>query len=245
MRTGLVLVAALMGCGGDEMTVRRLDAGNERQDSAVPVDAWRDAGRDAGRDSGMDAQASEHGGSGGSDGPQGGSGGQPDSGAPSGGSGGAGSGGQGGSGAGGSGGSEAPQERVLWSKSIIVEVHSPLGYGAQEGEQMGLRIETDKYHCTVGDEPQASGTTKDYEMDGSCLAEFAETGTLSWAVLFYRANGEPAGLVKREDLDWTLDGETVTKLRRTVTWSLDRLCDIDLKCWNYADFTGTWEVIGY
>lgn len=238
MRTGLVLVAALMGCGGDEMRPTVEVAGKGAEDAGRPGSGKPDAGHD----SGTDAQPTELGGSGGSDEPEAGSGGTAGE-MPSGG---AGRPAQGGAGAGGQGGSEAPQERVLWSKDFAVTVDSAIGYGAEEGDQMGVRIETDKFGCTVGDEPQPSGTTREYVMDASCLTTFAKTTPLSAAVLFYRADGESAGLVKRYELDWTgVEGNPVTKLRRTQTWSIDRLCETETKCWNLADFAATWEVIGY
>lgn len=239
MRTGWIVVAALIGCGGDEMRPTVEVAGKSAEDAGQR----RDAGRpDAGQDSGVDAQPSELGGSGGSDEPEAGSGGTAGE-MPSGG---AGSPAQGGAGAGGQGGSEAPQERVLWSQDFSEMQHEPGVYDAMPGDQMGVRIETDKFGCTVGDEPQPSGTTREYVMDASCLTTFVKTTPLNAAVMFYRANGEPAGLVKRHELDWSdVEGKTVTKLRRTQTWSIDRLCETLDKCWNYATFAATWEVIGY
>jgi len=238
MRTELALVAAtLLACGGDDPTRRvTSDAGRDEEDASKP----RDAGKpDAGRDSGT--EPNELGGQGGA-----GTGGSTGGVMAVGGSGGSLNPPEGGAGAGGQGGEPAPQERVLWSHEVTVSEHEPLGYGAMEGDQMGLRIETDKYGCTIGDEAQPSGETREYRMDGKCLTTF--DGPLQVAVLFYRANGESAGLVKRNQVtDWdaAVSGKTVLYLKRTQTWNIDRLCDAELNCWNLADFQGRWEAIGY
>jgi hypothetical protein len=237
MRTELALVAAaLLACGGDE-TTRPVpsDAGRVEQDASKPADAGkRDAGSDAGTepselvDSGHDAGAT------GGAMAVGGSGGEPNP--PP----------KGGAGAGGQGGQPAPQETVLWSYEMTVEIDQPIGYGAMTGDSLAMRIETDKFGCTVGDEPQASGTTKVIEMDAACLNEFDEP--LQVAVLFYRADGEAAGLVKRDAVStWhaAVDGKTVIGLRRTQTWNLDMLCDAEAKCWNLGSFSGKWEAVGY
>ena len=213
------------------------DAGRVEEDASKPADAGKpDSGHDAGSEP-NEFGGHGGGGTGGATGGAmavGGSGGEPNP--PP----------EGGAGAGGQGGEPAPQEKVLWSYEMTVTIDQPVGYGAMTGDSLAMRLETDKFGCTVGDEPQASGTVEEFEMNGSCLTAF--NGPLQAAVLFYRADGESAGLVKRNEVsDWdsSVAGKTVLRLRRTQTWNIDMLCDAEAQCWNLGDFTGKWEAVGH
>lgn len=157
-------------------------------------------------------------------------------------------GGMGGAGApaahGGSGGSTAPVERVLWSQAFTAAIHDPAAYGGYQGATMGLYLDAGE-GCRFGLTGSPSGTVQTYPTDGQCITA---RKTVTGGVQFYDANGKgPRGTAGVAELTgWTeaVTGHTVTALRRTQTYTVQLLGTGDMS-WNYADFTGTWEALGY
>lgn len=247
MEIRLVLVAAaLCACGGGKTAtpVDVRDAGKEAADSGKPY--ARDAGhtRDAGQ---PDTSPSELGGTGGVAGQggtdqsdvglagtmaAGGTGGRPDP-RPEGGKGGSAP----------TGGAAAPQERVIWSQDWTVAVHSAVAYGAAEGDTMGLQLDAGE-GCLFGHGGAPSGSSQTYETDGTCITKFSSpTGS----AVFWTTSGNTDGVAGIAELvGWkeAVSGHTVKHLRRTQTYTVQLLGSGNMT-WDYADFSGKWEALGY
>jgi len=246
MRIRCVLVAAaLCACGGDDKpsTPATKDAGVDASKAQFPADAGKPP-RDAGK------PVSE---------PEAGSGGavlpvdagkQPSGGMAVGGTGGkAGSepppeGGKGGQPAQPAGGSAAPSERVLWSQDWTVGVHDAVAYGAAEGDTMGMVLDAGP-GCVFGLSRAApSGESQTFDTDGNCITEYSSpTGFAA----FFSAAGKTSGHSGSADLvGWktAVAGHTVKYLRRSQTYTI-QLLGSDNQRWNYADFTGKWEAVGF
>jgi hypothetical protein len=236
----------LGACGGDEAanTVAK-DAGSDAAKTQTARDAGhRDAGQpDAGR------EPDELGGVGGSDVGTGGA----DAGKmPTGGMAAGGSGGHSGTNPppeGGAkamepmGGSAAPVEHVLWSQEWSVEVHEAKAYGAAEGDTMGLVLDAGD-GCSFGRQGAASGSTQTYETNGACITAFSAPQGFA---AFFSADGKTSGSAGRADLaGWkeAVSGHTVKALRRTQTYTIQLLGSDNMR-WDYSDFTGKWEALGF
>lgn len=236
MRTRLVLVAALLGCGGNETPQRPVkDAGADAAEAYVERDAGQNSGRDV-----------EQGGAGGDEEPIAGSGGEVAGQMAVGGSGGQPNpppeGGAGAPAEPPQGGSPAPQERVLWSQSWTVAVHDPIGYGAVEGTKMALILDAGQL-CRFGFMAADSGSTQEYETDGRCITAFSAP---SGAAAFYAPDGSSSSTGRAGLVGWkeAVRGKTVLRLRRTQTYETQVL-GVAPQAWSYADFTGKWEAVGY
>jgi hypothetical protein len=248
--TRVVLVAvALCACGGDEASKHPAkDAGTDTAETHVERDAGRATVRDAGHDSGKSAA---QGGNGGTNESTGGRGGKPDGtvagGMAIGGSGGAPTNPQPEGGAGAPaqpvGSSQAPVEHVLWSQDWTVEVHEPVAYDAIEGDTMGFGLDAGQ-GCRFGNDGAPSGSTQTYETDGKCISAVSAAAVQA---VFYGLDGKSHGVGGRMLLvGWkeAVTGHTVKSLRRTQTYTI-QLLGSDNQRWDYADFTGKWEAVGF
>lgn len=243
----LLVAAALCACGGDDKPKTTANAGRGGGGVSEDRDAGKPDAAESGGAGGDVAQPSELGGEGGGGSPA----------APGGGSGGMAAGGSGGSrppepqpegGAGGlpaqpQGGSPAPQERVLWSQDWTVEVHEAVAYGAVAGTKMGLILDAGP-QCRFGLAAADSGTSQEYETDGKCITAFSAP---MGAAGFFTPSGMADSTAGRRDLmGWkeAVQERTVLRLRRTQTYEIQQFGSGG-NAWNYADFSGKWEAIGY
>jgi hypothetical protein len=132
---------------------------------------------------------------------------------------------------------------VLWSQTWTVEVHEPTAYGAVSGTKMALILDAGPL-CRFGMMGADSGSTQEYDTDGACITKFSAP---SGHATFYAPDGTSGGFVGRADLvGWkeAVQGKTVLKLRRTQTYDTQVL-GAGETAWNFADFTGKWEAVGY
>jgi len=247
-----VLVAALAGaCGGGDSKPMAAAAGG----GGMETPAESDSGALPERDAGVDARAvePEPGGAGSAAGSGGAGGAAEQAGETSYANGGAGApapaGGQGGAGSGGTasvptGGQPAPAEHVLWSQNWTVAIHSSSAAKGYPNATMGLALDAGDF-CTFGFSGAPSGTSQDFQTDGACITQAANVA--SGVALIFDSNGMNShGSGGRAPLSgWTeaVTGHTVTKLRRTQTYTIQLLGAGDTS-YNYADFEGKWEAIG-
>lgn len=135
-----------------------------------------------------------------------------------------------------------PAERVLWSQTWTVELHGTDVRSSTEGDQMGLRLQAGE-GCVFGDSPTASGATQVWPF-GTCSTEHMATASTSIRVW---SGKTPVATRSVADLTgWTeaVTGHTVLYLRRSQTYELYLLSNGEWS-YDYADFTGTWEAVGY
>lgn len=135
-----------------------------------------------------------------------------------------------------------PLERVLWSQDWVVAIHDESVRSTTVGDQMGLRI-TGLPGCSFGEEGGPSGEVKSYPL-GGCAQE--RLATASGAVRVWSGKTPIATRVGADLANWSAatTGHTVLYLRRTQTYRLDLLSNGE-GSYDYADFTGKWEAVGY
>ena len=136
-----------------------------------------------------------------------------------------------------------PVERVLWSQTWTVALHGTDVRSETEGDRMGLMISAGK-GCEFGAEPGLSGETKSYPTNGACISAAISSARGGAAV--FSGTDQIAWTGSAELSGWTaaVTGHTVLYLRRTQTYEL-WLLDNGAWTYDYADFTGTWEAVGY
>lgn len=249
-----MLVAALMGACGDSrpMAAEAGSGGDMAPDrDSGALEARRDAGRDSGmaEESGGAGAAADSGGEGGESSEAGNGG---DSSYANGGAvAPAPLGGQGGEAAGGTpaqltGGQPAPAEHVLWSQSWTVAIHNSVAWKGYKDATMGLFLDAGDF-CKFGFMGATSGSSQEFATDGACISEAVRGMVASGsAVIFDSAGMNAHGSSGNAPLSgWTeaVTGHTVTKLRRTQTYTIQLLGSGDTS-YNYADFEGKWEAIG-
>lgn len=214
-------------------------------DSGTPESGGRDAGRDAATahlEHGGDGSAADSGGAGsaGETSYANGGAGSP---APSGG---AGSAAVAGTPAVPMAGQAAPAEHVIWSQAWTVAIHPSSGNGGYANATMGLALEAGDF-CRFGFEGSPSGSSQEYPTDGACISESVRGMVASGVAVIFDSNGMNAnGSGGRAPLaGWTeaVIGHTVTKLRRTQTYTIQLLGTGSTSA-NYADFDGKWEAVG-
>lgn len=132
-----------------------------------------------------------------------------------------------------------PVERVLWSQTWTVAIHDESVSSTTEGDQMGIRIVAGE--CIIGDEPSPSGEVRMYSVPIGCRLDMARG-----AVSVFSGSKPLTALAGANLAGWTaaVTGHTVLYLRRTQTYELWLLDNGDWT-YDYADFTGTWEAVGY
>ena len=140
------------------------------------------------------------------------------------------------------------RSRVLWSQQWAVQVHSPVAYGASEGARMGLSFEAGGQSCLFGLEPARSGSTQRYATGLSCITErFEQGGGAVSRAYFFDKEGNPNGYAPAaaiEGLAEALKGHTLMYLSRTQSYKIELRQSAGQR-WNYADFYGKWEAVGY
>jgi hypothetical protein len=131
---------------------------------------------------------------------------------------------------------------VLWSQTWTVEVHEPTAYGAVSGTKMALILDAGPL-CRFGFMAADSGSTQEYETDGKCITNYSSP---MGGAVFYEPSGSSANARRSDLVGWkeAVQGKTVIKLRRTQTYETQVL-GAGETAWNFADFTGKWEAIGY
>lgn len=246
-----MLVAALLGaCGGSSKPMTT--ASSAGMDAAPEVDSWApDSGQKpdaapAHLKAGGAGTAAESGGGGTEAGNGGelayanGGAGVP---APSGG---AGTQATGGTPADPDAGQPAPTERVLWSQSWTVAIHSSSAMVGYKNATMGLALDAGDL-CRFGFSGSPSGSSQEYPADGACISEAARGMVAGGSAIIFDSAGMNAhGMGGRAPLaGWTeaVTGHSVTKLRRSQTYTVQLLGAGDTS-YNYADFEGKWEAIG-
>lgn len=161
--------------------------------------------------------------------------------APEGGQGGAVVGGTGGAG---SGGTAAPVERVLWSQTWTVAIHTPMAQPGFPNATMGLALDAGE-DCRFGFVGAASGSTQTYPTDGACIT--AAANVASGKAIVFDQTGKSGAIGGSALLTgWTaaVTGHRVTAIRRTQTYTV-QLLGAPPESFNYADFEGRWEAIGF
>lgn len=142
-------------------------------------------------------------------------------------------------------GSIAPQERVLWSQSWSVAIHSAVANGGYENATMGLLFDAGT-GCRFGTSGSPSGTTQTYPTDGACITGYLGTAVGS-AVIYDKDGSNAHGSAGRTEIvGWkaAVMGHKVTALRRTQTYTI-KLNGTGPSSYNYADLEGKWEAIGF
>lgn len=250
-----MLVAALAGACEVNSTPMSA-AGSGGMDATVEVDSGvPDSGRDSGRDA---ATVSLEAGGAGSAAAGGGAGAAAESGqgggtpyanggtgstAPSGG---AGSAAVGGTPAEPMAGQPAPMEHVIWTQSWTVAIHEASAWRGYPDATMGLTIAAGDF-CRFGFAGAASGTAQEYQTDGTCITDAVKAQIASGSAVIFDAAGMNShgggGTMPLSGWIEAVTGHTVTKIRRSQTYSIQLLGAGDTS-YNYADFEGKWEAIG-
>ena len=156
----------------------------------------------------------------------------------------------GGAGSGGAGqpapaGQSVPTERVLWSQNWTVAIHAKSGSMACPNATMGLMVDGGSL-CRFGDMGAASGSSQTIATDIKCLVDrlVAVHGV---AVVYDTAGEQICGSAGRTELTgWkeAIAGHQVTALKRSQTYTV-KVVGSGSAAYNYADFTGTLEIIGF
>lgn len=145
---------------------------------------------------------------------------------------------------GGTGGTPAPAERVLWSQTWTVAIHAASAYGGYKDATMGLAFDAGT-GCRFGFNGSPTGAAQEFPTDGKCITA---ASTKSGSAFVYDAQGmnPNGGGGSAPIVGWAeaVSGKTVLRLRRTQTYTI-QLLGTGNTSWNYADFSGTWEAIGY
>jgi hypothetical protein len=144
-----------------------------------------------------------------------------------------------------SAGSAAPAERVLWSQTWTVAIHDPVTQPGYKDATMGLALDAGDM-CKFGFNGSPSGTSQTFTTDGTCITA-AGSLVSGVAVIFDKDGMNARGTAGRAALSgWesAVSGHTVKYLRRTQTYTIQLLGSAETS-FNYADFTGKWEAVGY
>lgn len=143
-------------------------------------------------------------------------------------------------------GQPAATEHVLWTQSWTVAIHDSSAMTGYKNATMGLALDAGDL-CRFGFGGSPSGSSQEYPTDGACITEGVRAmAAQGVAVIFDSAGMNAHGSGGRTALaGWTeaITGHTVTRLRRTQTYTIQLLGAVDTS-YNYADFEGKWEAIG-
>lgn len=143
-------------------------------------------------------------------------------------------------------GQPAPSEHVLWSQSWTVAIHNSSAMVGYKNATMGLALDAGDL-CRFGFNGSPSGSSQEYPTDGACISEAARGMVAGGSAIIFDSAGMNAhGMGGRAPLSgWTeaITGHSVTKLRRTQTYTIQLLGAGDTS-YNYADFEGKWEAYG-
>jgi hypothetical protein len=136
-------------------------------------------------------------------------------------------------------------ERVLWSQTWTVAIHTPMAQPGFTDATMGLAL-TAGEDCRFGLVGAASGTTQTYPTNGACIT--AAANVASGKAIVFDKTGKTSGAIGGSAglSGWTaaVTGHRVTAIRRTQTYTV-QLLGAPPESFNYADFEGRWEALGF
>lgn len=111
---------------------------------------------------------------------------------------------------------------------------------------MGLMVDGGSL-CRFGNMGVASGTSQTIATDIKCLVDSA-VAVYGSAVVYDSTGKQICGGAGRAELvGWkeAIAGRKVTALKRAQTYTIQLIGPADSSGYNYADFTGTLEIIGF
>lgn len=248
----LLAIALISSCGSSHVdnppTPPAAGSGDETMDAGSEAGAYSrvmDSGIDAGVPQQSVAGEAAEAGNGGVSVPSGGAGATAQAGGSSGQPAAVGGVGSGEAGHTGSAGQPAPAESVLWSQSWTVAIHEASGGKACANATMGLMVDGGSL-CRLGNMGVPSGTSQTIATDITCLKD-ALTAVYGVAVVYDSTGKQICGSAGRAELaGWkeAVEGHKVTALRRSQTYTV-KVVGSGSSAYNYADFAGTLEIVGF
>lgn len=126
-----------------------------------------------------------------------------------------------------------------------MEIHSAVANDGYKNATMGLLFDAG-IGCRFGTSGSPSGETQSFPTDGGCITSVL--GDLYGSAVIYDENGAnahgSAGRAKLVGYREAVTGHRVTAIRRSQTYTI-KLNGTGPSSYNYADFQGTWEALGF